>query len=474
MKRSTLRKRLITLALAGAMCAAPILTASAKTIILSGDTDKDGLITANDALRVLRRAVDNDNSDNVTLRRMDVDKDGIITSGDAVKVLRESVGLEEQQPDNDEPYTVNDGVNDFSAEIFKRCYEDGKNTLVSPLSIYTALAMENNGANGVTRDEMLKVLGGVNSTEEINYYLNGYISSINKGDVLRTANSIFIMERDDITIKPEFITTIQNDYFAEVFNAPANNDTVQIINDWVKKNTQDMIDSIIDEDSLTPDVVSVLLNAVSFRADWAMPYEEFAVKADIFNNYDGTQTKTDFLYGEESCYISDEHAVGFIKNYARNWEKDDEHYSFVAILPDEDIGVQGYIDSMDDSTIKELVNSRTWNEIDTVMPKFKFECDYKLNEMLSDMGMSSAFVPGGADFSNKVEDVPIYIDSVIHKTFIELDESGTKAAAVTAIIDKDCAAHMPEHEIVLDRPFIFVIYDMNNNIPVFMGTVMTL
>ena len=483
MKRRLI-KNITAVSIAAAMViAAAGIPASARTLELRGDIDRDGKVTANDAVETLRISTGSIEApqDNVARSRTDVDGDGEITANDALLMLRESVGFNAivQSSNPDAPYTVNDGVNDFSAEIFKRCYgEGGENTLVSPLSVYTALAMLTNGARGQTQSELLDMLGGgTNTTADINSYLNGYISNINNGNILRTANSLFVMKRDDIEMDQGFIDEIQKDYFAEIFHEPANDETVDKINSWVDENTQGMIKELASKGSLTPDLVSIILNAVSFKAKWSEQYDEWDIRKGTFHNYNGTSIETDFLHGTESYYISDGKATGFIKPYRGDtWLPEErrykESYGFVAILPNEGITIDEYIAQMNDATIKELVNTRTFTQTITVMPKFKFECTYGMNEMLKDMGMISAF--GDADLSGLARSKVgnnIFVSSVIHKTYISLDESGTDAAAVTSISEVDSAMPEPEKKIVLDRPYIFVIYDMNNNMPVFIGTV---
>ncbi len=468
-------------AVLAASCAS--VPAGARTLISPGDLDKDTFLTSNDALTVLRLSLGIRPLDNVSKLYGDVDGDGVVNSGDALMILRESIGVTAvlgAAPE--EPYTVNDGVNDLSSEIFKRCCNSGENSMISPLSIYTALSMAANGAGGKTKEEMNAILGNECTTEEINEYLNNYITNINNGDILRTANSLFVMEDNGVVVDPGFVDLIRKDYFAEVFYEPANNDTVDKINAWVGENTKGMIDKILEYDSLNQYTAAHLLNAVSFEAQWEDQYTEYDIKRRTFNNYGGSTAQVDFLCGIEDRYLSDDKAVGFMKDYSTprlyNAETDKfdspERYCFLAILPNENVGVDGYIEQMNDTTIKDLVASATYSQVNTAIPKFSFDSTYALADVLKDMGMKTAFDMHKADFSHLAthEDGNIYISSVTHKTHIELDENGTKAAAVTDIgFDIESEMPAPITDIILDRPFIFVIYDRNNNIPVFIGTV---
>lgn len=153
---------------------------------------------------------------------------------------------------------------------------------------------------------------------------------------------------------------------------------------------------------------------------------------------------------------------------------DDLHnYAFVAILPNEDISIDEYVNNMTSDTIQDLVKNCTSNPVDVLLPKFSFECSYLMNEPLMNMGMPSAFSSGEADFSELTEGGGIHVSKVLHKTFINLTEGGTEAAAVTAIIEeKNSPADFELHKkVYLNRPFVFSIYDLNNDIPLFIGVV---
>ena len=284
--------------------------------------------------------------------------------------------------------------------------------------------------------------------------------------------------RPDVVIDEGFSETIRRDYFAEIFNEPANDDTVNMINLWCKDKTDGMIDEILKPGMLTPDVVNLLLNAVSFDAEWSRPYEKWNVSNHTFTNYNGSTISTPFLFGEENSYLSDENCVGFTKHYKSKAHDEnnewivDEDYCFLAILPNEDVGVDGYIEQMNDSTLSQLIHSRNYSHIKTAIPKFSYECEYLLNNPLCDMGMPTAFTDG-ADLTGmaRSENGSVFVDKVMHKTFIQLNEAGTKAAAVTAIMDVDSAEPITVTQVYLDRPFIYAIYDLKNDVPVFIGTV---
>ena len=379
-------------------------------------------------------------------------------------------GLEDAHPDGtkiDDKFR--NGQAQFTLDIFKREFKEDENSLVSPYSIMQALAMTANGANGETK----KALGGL-PIEDLDKYLATWRRNQPDSEEckLLTANSVWIRD-NEVLIKPQpqFIQNVVDYFNAEVFKAPFDKSTVNDINSWVSDHTDEMIPSIIDD---LPDIcMMTLVNAVTFEAKWMEPYEEYQVQPFDFTAYDGSVKSVDMLCGSESIYLEDENSKGFMKYY------DDSRYAFVAVLPDEDVNIKDYVDSLTVEKMAKLYDSQKngYNSVVTRMPKFKYDCDMILNNTLVDMGMETAFNPDRADFYNMVtpDSLPLYISQVIHKTHIELDEYGTKAAAATAIMMCGGAGIQPEiKEVFLDRPFVYAIVDTQAELPVFIGAVMDL
>ena len=178
--------------------------------------------------------------------------------------------------------------------------------------------------------------------------------------------------------------------------------------------------------------------------------------------------KVEMMSGSEYSYLEDENATGFLKYYK------DANFAFAAILPNESISVNEYIDSMTGESLQKMLTNVQHTKVKTKMPKFKYEYKINMNEMLKALGVKDAFVPGTADFSklNTVEEALTHIGLVLHKTFIQVDERGTKAGAATLVAMAAGAALEPEPKYVtLDRPFIYAIIDRETNLPVFIGTV---
>lgn len=190
------------------------------------------------------------------------------------------------------------------------------------------------------------------------------------------------------------------------------------------------------------------------------------VREDEFTTQDGDKKTVDFMHSIEYGYIELPHAIGFTKPYA------DNQYSFVALLPDEGLELSNFIDLIDSKTLINAVKNQRNDEVYTSMPKFAFEYSKELSEVLKELGIKDAFDENFADFGSLVHsrDGNIYINRVIHKTKIEVDERGTKAGAVTAVEMTAGSAALKEPKTVnLNRPFFFMIVDSKFSMPIFMG-----
>lgn len=412
---------------------------------------------------------------------------------------------------------VSERLSDFSRRLFIDIYSNesnkGENVVVSPLSIYSALSMCLNGAEGNTKTEMKEVLSGyynygedgkmyeqydVLEMEQINSYFYDYMQGLETEGESKTrlsvANSIWLnSDRSDIVFGDEFLSTGENCYGAEIRREHFKPSAAKKVNSWVSKNTDGMIDSIVNEDDMKSSLVTILLNAVAFDGEWAEPYDESDVNQDTFTCSDGSQNTVDFMYSTESRYIDDGSAVGFIKDY-----KFDEYpkyaesefgengtvsrFSFIALLPNEDIEIDEYLSRFSSKSLSDAVQNAQDAAVNARLPKFDFDYQTTIVPYLQGLGMHDAFDPVEADFSSLGKnsdsgDSGFCIGDIRHKAKITVDEQGTKAAAVTAIlmtddalepIDTDC------YEVNLNRPFVFAIYDNYENIPIFIGTVRTI
>lgn len=368
----------------------------------------------------------------------------------------------------DDLSSQNADVTDFAIRLFKASNDKGKNTLISPLSVLCALAMTANGAEEETLAQMEEVLGM--TTDELNLYLYSYMKNLPQGDKykLSLANSIWFTEDERFTVNQDFLQTNADYYGADIYKAPFDKQTLKDINNWVKQNTDGMIPEILDQ--IPPEAIMYLVNALAFEAEWSEIYEKHQVKDGEFTKEDGTKQDVKFMYGSEGTYFEDEKATGFMKRYKGG------KYAFVAMLPNEGVSVSEYIASLDGESLNALLANPQYATVRTSIPKFETEYKVDMSDILQSMGMTEAFDMYNADFEGlgTSTDGNIYISRVLHKTFISVGEKGTKAGAATIVDMKNGAAAEPTEpkEVYLDRPFVYMLVDCENNIPFFIGTMM--
>ena len=358
---------------------------------------------------------------------------------------------------------------DFSVKLFQKSLKGDKSVMVSPVSVLSALAMTANGADGSTADEMLQTIAGGQSAEQLNNGMHWWKEQLVLAQKakLSLANSIWLREELGLDgLKKAFIQTNQNYYQAELFEADFNSpDTVKDINHWVSDATDGMIDEIVKE--VPANAMLYLINGAVFDAEWAKPYGVADLSEDLFYTEDGRKQKAELMYSEEWQYLEGEQVTGFIKPYA-------EGYSFAALLPEEGVKTADYINSLDGEKFRTLLADASDQRVECWMPKFTGESEMLLNDVLAEMGMRDAFT-NTADFSKMTEKASLYIDEVFHKTYIAVDEKGTKAGAVTSVAVKETGLREDGEpkKVRLDRPFIYAIIDDGTQLPVFIGTVMS-
>lgn len=356
----------------------------------------------------------------------------------------------------------------FALSLFRDTLrtKNGENAMVSPYSVVEALAMTANGAKNDTLTEAEQVLGSGIALEALNQYL--YTWRTGQPDTktckLRTANGIW-MKDEGFDVNAAFLQLAEQYYGAALRTAPFDPDTVQEINKWVKQNTDGMIPEILR--TLNPMDRMVLVNAVCFDAKWRDRYEPEDIKDRMFYNADGSEQPVQLLYSDETDYLTLGNATGFLRYY-------DGPYAFAGILPPEDVSVQEWLDGLTAEALQQMLTSPVQADVRAAIPEFTYDTDAELKDVLCGMGMQQAFTDA-ADYSG-ISDTALKLGAVFHKTHIELDTNGTKAAAATAaIMTMNGAIAEPEQKyVILNRPFVYVILDTQTNLPVFIGTVQQL
>lgn len=377
---------------------------------------------------------------------------------DAVRDLTEGISKNEsasKAPDDE----FKAAASSFAAELFKDNYSKGKTTLVSPLSVLTALALVQNGAESETLVQLEQALGGLDR-DTLNAYMRAYCDFLTESDELKIANSVWTDSSAEA--KQAFLQKAVDSYSAQLFSAPLSDPkTVESVNSWVKKNTDGMIPKIIEKADRY--AVMMLVNAIAFDAKWETPYKRSDIEKLEFTSYSGSKKKTDFMCSTENVYLKDGGAVGFMKPYKNG------RFAFAALLPDENTGIDDYVASLSgDKLMKIFSSAKRGNEVNVKMPKFRAEYSAQLIDTLKKMGVKDAFDSKTADFSSLIENRDAYIATVVHKTFIEVDENGTRAAAST-LVGADTMSLMEPYSVCLNRPFVYMIVDTETNLPLFIG-----
>lgn len=358
--------------------------------------------------------------------------------------------------------------NSFGLELLKTVVagEESPNLMISPASVSIALGMAYNGAESTTMDAFEQVLNyeGV-SREEVNEITKELISVLItnvKGNLLEIANSMWYDE--GFPVEQDFIDLNTNYYDAEVRELDFRNaSAVETINDWVSSKTHGKIDEIIE--AIDPLTMMILINAIYFNCVWEVEF-------DKKDSYEGSfYTEKNSLYGQvEMMTMESTFNAAFTEDFgAVELPYKNKKFSMFLFLPDQESSVDELIQHLDGDTWKGWLDEFTEREDFTVtMPKFKFEYERSMKEDLMDMGLEIAFT-GEADFSG-ISPIPLLISDVIHKTYIDVNEEGTEAAAVTAITMGVTSAG-PVNALYLDRPFLFAITENSSKSILFIGKV---
>lgn len=354
--------------------------------------------------------------------------------------------------------------NAFGLKLFREILKDqqDRNVFISPLSVSMALGMTYNGADGDTREAMQQTLelNGL-TLEEINQSYQSLIDLLTRLDpqvVFKIANSIWY--REGYPVKQDFLQRNETYFDAVVremdFSAP---DALATINGWVSDNTNGKIEKIVDE--LDPNLVMMLINAVYFKGTWTYQFDPNDTKDATF--YSTPSTTMDCRMMEQEGDLAVYRNSAFT---AVDLPYGDELFSMTIILPHESTDLDSLLNELTPENWAAWMGHFAVQETPLFMPKFKTEYELKMNDVLSALGMGVAF-GGGANFNNICEYCGLYIDEVRHKTFVEVNEEGTEAAAVTSVGIFDSVPS----PIRVDHPFIFAIREKASGTLIFLGRI---
>ena len=377
-----------------------------------------------------------------------------------VKKAEQTVCLDEDTQDKTIEEVTGFGVKLLQNEMEKI------NPLLSPLSIASALSMTVNGAVGETKTQMENVLGA--NADTLSSIFAALQNAKKDDKQMNLANSIWLKDTPTLHVEDAFLQKNADFFGAGIYSAPFDDSTKTAINDWVSKHTDKMIPKILDE--IPSDAVMYLVSALAFDAKWDRPFKSYEVWDGAFTARNGQEQTGDFLHGAVGQYLSDEHAEGFLKPYA------DGKYAFAALLPDETTNIENYVNQLTGERLHAILASPIDESVEIALPKFKAEFSAELSENLKALGMTDAFDGANADFTalGTSDEGNIYISRVLHKTFIQVDEEGTKAGAATAVEAATESAALYPHSVLLNRPFVYMIVDLETGLPIFLGALTAL
>ena len=361
--------------------------------------------------------------------------------------------------------------NEFGIELFTKVTEsENKNLMLSPLSASTALTMLLNGCGGDTYSQLqgtLKYPSGMTISEINEAYISlvGQLLTIDPKVQLALANAIFY--RNGFNVKPPFLATMSDDYKATVkgldFAAPS---ALTTINKWASDNTKGKIPEVLSE--ISGDAVMFIMNALYFNGDWSYQFDKSLTDELPFHPDGGSTTDVTTMKGEVGSKVA--YGDGF---RAIEMPYGQTNFTMVVMVPDETLSAfyPSFTYQVWDQLTSDLDAHPEFGNTIVTMPKFKFSYEKFLNDQLISMGMVDAFSEFGADLSG-ISDMQIFVSFVKQNTFVEVDEEGTEAAAVTTIgINTTSAGDPQPYQFIVDKSFIFAIRERTTNTLLFIGQV---
>jgi len=354
------------------------------------------------------------------------------------------------------------------AEIRKA--DPGANVFISGFSIMQALSMTYNGVDGGPKNDMAKTLCVEGISDEAlngsNMALRNLVSALDNKVILNVANSLWA--NTNVTFEKSFIEANKNAFDAEVANLDFNSpDAAKKINAWVKRKTADRISQVIGETSAR--TMMILVNAIYFKGSWSTRFDKTKTRDADFGAAGGKKSKVKMME-QNGNYLYQQ----CDKFQAVSLPYGDGNLSMTVFLPSKNSSLDDFMKGVNAESYAGWMKSFTERPGAYKMPRFRMEYSSTLNAILGGLGMASSFSPTSANFSRMCKGVrDICISLVVHKTFVEVNEEGTEAAAVTAVVTESRSIREPEEpfEMIVDRPFFFTIHDNVSGTVLFMGAI---
>lgn len=361
--------------------------------------------------------------------------------------------------------------NQFGFELFQKVnasLKEQKNTMISPMSVSLALAMVYNGTAGNTKKQMEDMLHKTNlSPDDINQSYKDLVSALQSHDPkveLSISNAIFY--RNSFPVKPDFITTNQNYYQAEVsgLDFSKSTETLNKVNGWVNTKTNGKIDKILQQ--VNSEDIMYLLNAIYFNGEWKYSFDTKETTEKPFTKEDKTTVQVPTMTIEKPFnYYSHQKFELLEMPYGSG------KYSMLIFLPENGKKTDDVISLMTAENLNDWISKLTEQKKEVFMPKFEFKFDDSLKDELAALGMTDAFNDLKANLAGISDAAKLVISEVMHKSYIKVDERGTEAAAVTGITVGTTS--MPvDNSFRIDHPFVFAIREKDTKAILFIGKVM--
>lgn len=368
-----------------------------------------------------------------------------------------------------------DGDNAFAFDLYRSLRAESGNLAYSPFSISLALAMTSAGARNDTLMQMTQALHFPPQDQlhpafnALDLRLESTPINLDKDQealVLNIANAVWTEQT--LPLQSTFLDTLAQSYGAGVHQSDFRNQPQAVrreINAWVGDETKQKIKNLLSEDAISSDTRMVLVNAIYFKADWLDPFDADNTSNDAFTLSNGSQVQVPFMHQGMSI----PYAAG------DGWQMVELPYAGGTAAMDILVPDEGRFDevesSLDLETFYAMRGGLQPTGVSLGLPKFKVESSFQTGDALSALGMTDAFDPGLADFSGMTGDKDLFISAVIHKAYVAVDEKGTEAAAATAVIMETAGAPLWDVSLRVDRPFIYIIRDLQTGQILFMGRV---
>ena len=361
--------------------------------------------------------------------------------------------------------------NEFGFDLLKNINtnEIGKDLFISPISVSMALGMTYNGADGETKDAMRIALHlGDLTDDEINRSYESLISlllSLDPEVAMALANSIWY--RDNVEFEQTFLDIARQYFDAEVrgLDFSAEN-AADIINSWIEDKTNGLIKETLSP-PLPNDAVMYLINAIYFKGTWTIQFDEEKTRDGTFYSSDESQSIVKMMsLREEFPYYENDELQMVDLPYGNG------DFSMTIVLPKKEKNIDALIGEMSNESWISLTSNLSPDTGDILLPRFKLEYKTELNKPLTEMGMGIAFNAGLADFSKMRSQNDLFISRVLHKSFVEVNEEGTEAAAVTVVeIGITSVGPSQGFSMLINRPFLFVIRENHSGAIMFIGKI---